>query len=70
MHCARKPRPVTITDVMCNLCFRTFLVGVAIELRPGNGHRSHVCQECSDLVLEKLGINGAEREKVKLSWQR
>lgn len=56
---------MTITDVMCNLCFRTFLVGVTIEVRPGTGHRSHVCQDCSGLVLDKLGISDAERKKVK-----
>jgi len=61
---------MTITDVMCNLCFSQFLVGATVEVHVGNGKRSHVCHDCVDRVLAKLPVSGEIRDEVEKSWAK
>lgn len=63
-------RPMTVTDVLCDLCYRTFVASAVVEMPAMNGRRSHVCHGCVHALLGRLRVSDEEREKVNRSWPR
>lgn len=61
---------MTVTDVMCNACFRQFLVGVTVEFRTATMKRSHMCHDCVMVLLNHLPVGQAAKKEVEKSWEK
>lgn len=61
---------MTVTDVMCDLCYRQFVASAVVALPAINGRRSHVCQGCTHTLLRHVGVSETEATKVNQQWPR
>lgn len=61
---------MTVTDVLCDLCYRTFAERAAVPMPAIGGRRSHVCHGCVHTLLGVVGVSDEEREKVNRKWPR